>query len=164
MLFNFSYVLPRHLAGCAHPGRQGSLLENLRSLKEDHGVTALISLTEVPLDATEVERLGIRYHHCPTPDFGVPSMEVLARGVAFACAEIARQGNVTAHCGAGCGRTGTFLACCLVARGYSGLEAVSETREARPCSIETLEQEEFVLQWEQWLARHPHILEGGSSS
>ena len=42
------------------------------------------------------------------------------------------------HCAMGCGRTGTMLACYLVAKeGYTADKAIEETRQRRRNSIET---------------------------
>ena len=52
---------------------------------------------------------------------------------------------VGVHCELGRGRTGTMLACYLVAReGYSGDKAISETRARRKGSIETPQQEQAI--------------------
>jgi atypical dual specificity phosphatase len=46
------------------------------------------------------------------------------------------------------GRTGTFLACYLVSKGYSASNAIEKVRIKRPGSIETIEQQEVVLEFE----------------
>ena len=54
------------------------------------------------------------------------------------------------HCAMGRGRTGTMLACYLVAKeGYSGDEAIDEIRRRRRGSIETRRQEAAVREFEQ---------------
>jgi atypical dual specificity phosphatase len=60
---------------------------------------------------------------------------------------------VTVHCGAGKGRSGTFLAVFLVWRGMDPDEAVSEIRRLRPGSIETEAQLQSVHDFHQSLGR-----------
>ena len=55
---------------------------------------------------------------------------------------------VGVHCGAGMGRTGTFLAAYLVSQGMTAHDAIAEVRRLRPGSIETPAQERAVAQYE----------------
>lgn len=62
------------------------------------------------------------------------------------------EGAVGIHCAMGCGRTGTILACYLVAsEGYSADDAIIETRKRRKGSIETRRQEQAVRDYEKSL-------------
>ncbi|NEP83332.1 MAG: hypothetical protein F6K39_37480, partial [Okeania sp. SIO3B3] len=54
-------------------------------------------------------------------------------------------------CQAGLGRTGTVAACCLVALGYSAVEAIALVRQTRQYTIETKQQENFVFRFAQEL-------------
>jgi ADP-ribosyl-[dinitrogen reductase] hydrolase len=49
------------------------------------------------------------------------------------------------HCYAGLGRTGTIAARLLVEHGMRPDVAIAQVRKIRPGSIETLEQEDYVL-------------------
>ena len=58
------------------------------------------------------------------------------------------------HCFMGCGRTGTMLACYLMSReDMSADEAIAETKRRRKGSIENMEQEQAVRDYEQYLKR-----------
>lgn len=62
------------------------------------------------------------------------------------------EGAVGVHCAMGCGRTGTILACYLVAsEGYSANDAIIEARKRRKGSIETRRQEQAVRDYEKSL-------------
>lgn len=144
MATNFSFVIDGALAGCAHPGMGSMLAQHLSHLRGQHGITAVVSLSEHPLNADAVAEAGLRYFHLPTPDFSVPAADLLQQGVVFALSELGGGGCVVAHCMAGIGRTGLFLACCLVGLGYAPAEAIALVRKKRPGSIETSEQEAFI--------------------
>lgn len=46
-----------------------------------------------------------------------------------------------------------MLACYLVSKGCRGISAIAEVRNKRPGSIETLEQEDAILEYEERLIR-----------
>ncbi len=148
MLFNFSYILPGKLAGCARPGRGGTLGNDLVELRE-RGIGAVVSLTELPLAASVLEEMGFRHLHLPIRDFTPPT-----RGQMKAFADFVESCNadglaVVVHCAAGMGRTGTMLAAYLVTQGRSAKEAVAEVRQVRPGSIETSEQERCIADFQK---------------
>jgi atypical dual specificity phosphatase len=141
VIINFSWLLSKKLAGfgiLAMP-----TVNDLHELAK-HGVGALVSLTEVPLDTLTVEQAGLRYTHIPIPDMQPPSLKDIGNFVEFV--EDARAaGQATAvHCLAGRGRTGTMLACYLVHEGSSWGNALEQLRAVRPGSVETLAQEQAV--------------------
>ncbi|MEQ8819244.1 MAG: dual specificity protein phosphatase 23 [Sumerlaeia bacterium] len=151
-LENFSFVVEGLLAGCAHPAYfsrdlRGGLLE-----LAEHGIGAIVSLTEDRLPAGALQEAGIRYLHLPIRDFTPPSQEQIDRFVEFVEAvEEAKAGAVVVHCFAGQGRTGTMLAAWLVYKGARAAEAVEKVRELRPGSIETEKQVAAVAEYEKRL-------------
>ena len=153
MLSNFSYLIEDKLAGCAHPLGWGGSPEGLEELRE-RGIGAIASLEEDGIPAYLIADLGMHHMHVPIPDFGTPGFEDALALVDFMSREIESGNAVAVHCRAGYGRTGTILACYLVSKGEGAERAIHRVRRARPGSIETLEQEEFVHRFERDLLRH----------
>lgn len=145
MPYNFSWLVPSKLAGMARPRRSDA--EWLRF----HGVTAVLSLTEKA--APELE--GIEALHEAVPDMCAPTLDQLHRGVQYIDAIVDGGGAVAVHCAAGMGRTGTFLAAYLVARGQGAKSAVRAVREKRPGSIETVEQEVIIERFAELIGVDP---------
>jgi len=107
------------------------------------GVTILVNLTE-----RRYRDRRFRVFQIPIRDGGVPETEQIRRFCRIV-RRAARDGErVYAHCLAGCGRTGTMIACYLVYRYRLDADAaVARVRALRPCSIETDGQEEAVAEW-----------------
>ena len=117
------------------------------------GISAIVSLTESRLEKAFIEEFGFRYLHLPVADFTPPNTAQIDQFLQFQRdAETDGLGTVV-HCGAGLGRTGTILACALVARGIPAAEAVDRVRVLRPYSIETFEQEECVYNYANVVAK-----------
>ncbi|KAK1796112.1 hypothetical protein P4O66_009205, partial [Electrophorus voltai] len=91
-------------------------------------------------------------HHLSIADFKPPSLSQIQRFLSIVEDANSKGQGVGVHCMHGHGRTGTMLACYLVkVRNITGMEAIKEIRERRPGSIETKEQEQAVLKFQQYL-------------
>ncbi len=155
MLRNFTWVIPRRLAGMAlptsaHRNRPGgvadpALEQDLMRLKE-LGVGAVVSLTREPLHGATLDHCGIRSLHIPVEDMTAPSPEQIRRAVRYIDAQL-EHGGVVVHCMAGIGRTGTVLAGYLVWRGSTPEAAMAEIRNNRPGSVETFDQESSIYRF-----------------
>jgi atypical dual specificity phosphatase len=143
MVENFSFVIEGRLAGMARPGRSRPLQEDLIFLKAQ-GIDAIVSVTERPLDEEIVRSFGLRYLHLAVQDYCAPTIQQIEDFLVFL---EAAEGNgaVAVHCFAGQGRTGTMLACALVAQRMSAEEAIRIVRSKRRPSIDTLVQEQIIF-------------------
>ncbi|MBU6392172.1 MAG: dual specificity protein phosphatase family protein [Planctomycetes bacterium] len=146
---NFSWLIQDEIAGM---GRPMAIVADLEFLK-DNRVESIVSLTELPLHKTLIEEFGFEYKHIPIPDFSTPTQEQIEEFVTFVNNLLSSKKKIVVHCEAGIGRTGTMLACYLVSKGYSAENAISEVRKRRPGSIETMEQEDTVVKYEEKLSR-----------
>ncbi len=154
-ILNFSFIIPDSVAGMARPGLTGPLTDDLAFLSRQ-GIKAILSLSETPLEADSVRGNGFSYLHVPVADFTAPTIEKVEKCVDFIERMVSIEDRpVVVHCGAGCGRTGTILACYWVSRGLSADEAVERVRSARPCSIETESQRALIYQYEEHLKYKP---------
>jgi atypical dual specificity phosphatase len=146
---NFSWIIPKEVAGMARP-RPGP--KDFEFLK-DEGVEAIVSLTEHTLDPALLEEFGFEYQHVPIVDFSPPTLRQVDEFVDFMLRMRAERKPVVVHCAMGLGRTGTMLSCYLVALGRTAEEAIREVRALRPFSIETSAQERAVAEFARRLHR-----------
>ncbi|MCG3217711.1 MAG: dual specificity protein phosphatase family protein [Candidatus Heimdallarchaeota archaeon] len=139
---NFSWVEEGIIAGASKPSTE----EHFIFLKEK-GIKAIINLREkIEYQASEELLANFEINHLPIIDFSVPSIEQVLEFRKI-CKKYHLEGkSVLVHCYAGCGRTGIMLAHWLLMEKKVNTteEAIREIRRQRPCSIETLEQEESV--------------------
>jgi atypical dual specificity phosphatase len=146
---NFSWLIEGEIAGMAKPA---SSVHDFEFLKEN-GFEAIVSLTEFPLNEALIEEFGFSVKHIPVRDFEAPTLEQIEDFIAFAEKARAEGKKLVVHCDAGVGRTGTVLACYLVSKGYNAAKAIEEVRIKRPGSVETIEQEELVMKYEEQRGR-----------
>lgn len=151
----------RRSPGADEPQEEQKLDSDLRTIKDEYGAEVLISLME----PTECERLGIaelferakgvglEVLKLPIPDGGTPAHAGLERAhrelVERMVSGLLREGKtVVVHCQGGYGRSGLVAASVLVALGYSTEEAIRAVQEARPGTIESPSQADYVMGFE----------------
>ncbi len=145
----FSWIIEGEIGGMPRPGLgQDELWRWLAT----QGVRLVVSLTESPPDRDLMAKFNIESLHLPVPDFTAPRLEDLKHFIEHAKFHRHEKHAIAVHCGAGIGRTGTFLAAYLVWRGLSADEAIALVREKRPGSVETEEQEQAVRNFAASLA------------
>lgn len=111
----------------------------------------LLRLDRLPVLAEET---GLIWYHMPIPDFQAPdrTFEERWRDKGDVIREwLDHGGAVALHCLAGMGRTGTVAARVLIEFGVEPEAAIRRVREARPGTIQSLDQERYLLhrQWER---------------
>jgi len=146
---NFSWIESSVLAGC---GRPESVAE-LEAAKRE-GVGAIVSLTGTPLSPEVIDRLGFAYLHSPLS--AIPSIQQLTQIIQFIESQKSQSHPVLVHCGEGIGRTGTVLAAYLVYHGMRADDAIRVVREKRSGSVQTVEQENIVREFEKVVSSERH--------
>lgn len=140
------------LGGCQQPGLLKDLdreLAGLRSL----GCDLLINLRqEKPPNAERLAAFGMESLHFPIVDMGVPTLEETRELTGWILRERARGRTVVLHCKAGLGRTGTLLACVLVADGDTAVGAIDRVRSVNPRYIQSDRQLELIHEFEGLVA------------
>lgn len=147
---NFSWLEHSRLAGCGRPESEAEL----KALKEQ-GITAIVSLTGTPLNPETVGRFGFEYLHSHMS--GAPTIEQLDQILKFVEQKNAQSKPVVVHCGEGKGRTGTVLAAYLIYHDLDAADAIRIVREKRPGSIQTLEQEDVLQEFERFMKQSRRI-------
>ena len=117
----------------------------------DHGIRAILSLTEQQLDLKTVQYFSFDYLHLPIPDMTAPAIDQILLAIAFIDRSVGLKKPLLTHCLVGRGRTGTILACYMVWKGQKAQQAITGIRDIRPGSIETLDQESTVVDYEAFL-------------
>lgn len=143
---NFSWVIEKQLAGVRGP----TDYEDLVFLNEK-GVRSLVRLAEeqkAKVTAKQVSDAGLEDFHVPVKDYHPPSSMTQMDMIAEFVKGKLRQGmNVAVSCGAGCGRTGTVLTCCLISMGKSLKEAEEIMIKAGRSMYDTEGQHQFIIDY-----------------
>lgn len=138
------------LAGCSRPGGRAlgssdpSALDRDLAWLRDHGIGAVLSLTESPLPADALARCELSYLHLPVPDLAPPTPEQLDRALAFIDRHRVAGRPVVVHCLMGQGRTGTVLAAYRIRSGVPPEQALAELRTLSPGAVGSPSQEQAL--------------------
>ena len=127
---------------------------DLRAI-QDWGATALVSLMEqheyLELKVGDMPRhipAGIQHFQLPMPDGGIPDAawerEWEQNAGPKIRAALISDKKIVIHCKGGLGRTGLLAARLLIEFGMPLEDAILAVRKARPGTIETPAQEEYV--------------------
>lgn len=147
----FLWLKRGRLAGTPRPGIVAELEHDLAALQRA-GISALISLTERPLDSAPLAACGIRHVASPIPDMCAPTL-AQATELCQTIEEFNAAGHAVAvHCRAGLGRTGTILACYLIWEGMDALDALEAARRIQPNWVQSTEQASFLEEFARHLA------------
>jgi atypical dual specificity phosphatase len=155
----FYWLDPGRLGGLPRPGIVLSLDQDLDALKR-LGVTLLVTLEEeFSLPTGPLIERGLRCRHFPIDDMRAPTVEA-ARALCEEIEALLGAGEVVAvHCRAGMGRTGTMLACQLIHRGDSALDALERARGINPRWVQSEAQVDFLALFERKLRAVPGVSE-----
>ncbi|WP_432450408.1 protein phosphatase [Aliiroseovarius marinus] len=147
---------PGTLGICPLPGHSGDFREDLETLL-DWAPDMVLSMTTMremhsygaATLGTELSAKGVIWHHLPIQDFGAPSerIEHAWPKVSQSARSILNSGGkVLAHCKGGCGRSGMILLRLLVEEREAPEAALDRLRMARPCAVETAQQQAWACQ------------------
>ena len=138
-VMNFGWVLNDELAGSQGPASLDDL-----SFLYSQGVRAVVRMEERTIAANTGNQFDLVDMFEPVPDFTPPELDQIQRMIEFIDQQTAEKRPVVVSCYAGIGRTGTVLACYLVHRGATPVDAINRVRELRRGSVQTPEQEAAV--------------------
>jgi protein-tyrosine phosphatase len=133
------WVLPGQVLACGYP-RTESALAALAAAQ----VRVVVNLHLRPHAPAALMRHGLAEVHIPTRDFRAPPLPSLRHAIVVVEASLGAGQRVAVHCGGGRGRTGTLIACLLVARGEAPDAAIALARRLRPGAVETRAQQAAV--------------------
>lgn len=149
----FRWLLPGKLGGMPRPGIVATLEEDLAGLSR-LGVEVLVTVEETAtVDPEVLGASGIEALHFPLEDMTAPSEDVCTSWCSELGARIDRGKVIAIHCRAGQGRTGTILACYLISRGASAIDALERVRGINPKWVSSDEQVRFLARYQAHCAR-----------
>ncbi|XP_048255435.1 uncharacterized protein LOC124115604 [Haliotis rufescens] len=146
----FSWLVRGRLCALAFPEER----EHLQYLV-DHGVGYLVCLTEERDPDTE-GLTGLEKVNIKMKDFSSPDQHQVNKFLSLMERAAQQHKGVALHCAGGRGRTGTLIACYLVKEeGLSAAAALRRTRDLRPGSVETKDQEQVIYDFEKTIRQMP---------
>ena len=143
-----------------HPERRMNSGGALRAFDDElpfiytSGIRAIVSLLNLPSDASVYESAGFAHLCIPIPDGCAPTIEEAFQFVRFVDDQLGRKQAVAVHCEGGIGRTGTMLAAYFIAHGKSARESIVRVRASEPSAVETTRQIQFLEDFQQSVAKH----------
>jgi len=163
------WVEPGRLLAGEYPGKfdQEVTRQRLDAFFEA-GFDTFIDLTQsgeiveyLPILREEAKLYDVEVHHqrFAIGDFGLPTPEMMKSILDTIDENVQAGRRIYLHCWGGIGRTGTTVGCYLVRRGSNGQEALQQLADwwqsvpkshIHPHSPETLEQMNFILNWENF--------------
>ena len=143
----FYWVVAGQLAGASRPGAHGASVASDLAVLRGFGIQSVLTLTETPVLAHELEAAGLDSLHLPVDDFHAPTTQQMLRALGFIDASLAENRPVVVHCLAGQGRTGAILAAWLLRSGLTADDAISEIRALAPGAIESAPQVAALRRW-----------------
>ena len=141
-------------------GWNRNLFQDLKQIRHTEKADVLVPLVEgwefkwlgVDVLVPMAESMGLKVMWYPVEDGHIPQGPNLYLNFVERVLFEAQKGKkIVVHCRGGIGRTGTLIACCLVAHGIPPEPAILKVREARPNAVENPRQILFVFEFaELW--------------
>ena len=145
------WIEPAKILGGSNPS-----IEDLRRIHQ-WGFNTVVSLLHEReqnpnYDTKALDAIGVVRHSIPIKDFAAPTLHQMIEFFRIVDSELSK-GRIFVHCQGGSGRTGTMGAAYWIQRGMSAADAIRRIRESRPNTIETLDQEQCLLELQESLKK-----------
>ena len=137
---DLTWFIPNKLAALACP-QAADVFTALQEI----GVSALLNLSETPLPANIIEKVGLRAEHIPIVGFRAPGVRQIKQALTIidACLEHSIPVGIV-----GIRHASVILACYLVEQGMSAHTAFDIIRKWRPDSLVYTIQQAAVFRYE----------------
>ena len=142
----FSFIHPYKVAGMGEPWIKK--MERTLQLLKEHGIGAILTLTEDNLYGREYINAGFLHKHEPIEDCEAPTIQGMDRAIAFINFCLEKNIGVAVHCLEGRGRTGTVLCAWLgLKESLSAEDAIKRIYELRHHTIISITQRLFLCKY-----------------